>query len=587
VYYQVAEVSVPEIRLAENGVDFQRLTGSVTIPADVLAASIKVVPIDDILREGDEVVSLSLKPHANYWLGDPASATVTIKDNDPATNAVATITITNPTNGATFPPHTNILIEATAIDPRGAFYTVDFYAGTNKLGSSTIYTFAPVPPGTPMNHDFVWTNVPPGAYSLTVRGHDSLGATIISPPVQITVQPATTTSFVQRQLPTFYMPGGEIAVRLRAEPPAGTSVYAVEDRPPTNWAIVSITYDGVYDATTGKVKFGPFYDATARTFLYELRSPAGETGTKEFIGMASADGSSTPIGGQRTLARMESLTHPADNNPTNFIVAMNEVTAYGAAWKKGQTWPIGPNPIPIEYVTRAGALWKSGESYRFDHVAGEPPLCWVPSQVGAFGSFDPGDMSTRAAGNQVVRRIVPPSAGDAPLALTVSILAQPQPGVLSYAVEDQPPAGWVIHSADTKGEIDGASGRVRWLFHDAAARELRYQVRPQLEAGPIGAFGGTAAFDDLVAPQTIAIVGPRQIALPEAPKIVSISRSKDGTVLLIAVGDPGQSYTIEASVDMEQWQAIGSAEAPSDATFIFMDHNASTLDQRFYRVAKK
>jgi hypothetical protein len=67
--------------------------------------------------------------------------------------------------------------------------------------------------------------------------------------------------------------------------------------------------------------------------------------------------------------------HPADTNLDSRL-EINEITAYGAAWKTGQTWHAAPNPIPIDYVTRAGYLWKVGETYRND--GGAAPGCWVP-----------------------------------------------------------------------------------------------------------------------------------------------------------------------------------------------------------------
>ena len=68
--------------------------------------------------------------------------------------------------------------------------------------------------------------------------------------------------------------------------------------------------------------------------------------------------------------------HPADSNQDGRIV-IGEVTAYGSAWKRGDTWPTEPNPIPIGYLTRAGALWKGGEAYEQDASVSQPPLWWV------------------------------------------------------------------------------------------------------------------------------------------------------------------------------------------------------------------
>src|SRR5688572_33271218 len=38
----------------------------------------------------------------------------------------------------------------------------------------------------------------------------------------------------------------------------------------------------------------------------------------------------------------------------NFAIVLDEVTAYAAAWKTGESWPTGPSPIPVSNVTSAG-----------------------------------------------------------------------------------------------------------------------------------------------------------------------------------------------------------------------------------------
>ena len=79
----------------------------------------------------------------------------------------------------------------------------------------------------------------------------------------------------------------------------------------------------------------------------------------------------------------DSIPHPADTNE-DFRIGIAEITAYGAAWKTGQVWPVGPNPIPIDYLTRAGAIWKNGEAYIQDSSLGDAPLSW--DNIGAIGN---------------------------------------------------------------------------------------------------------------------------------------------------------------------------------------------------------
>src|SRR5260221_11849491 len=67
---------------AQNGVDYQQLPTSVTIPAGAASADITVTPINDSIVEPNEPVVLTLSANAAYAVGSPSSATVTIADND-------------------------------------------------------------------------------------------------------------------------------------------------------------------------------------------------------------------------------------------------------------------------------------------------------------------------------------------------------------------------------------------------------------------------------------------------------------------------------------------------------------------------
>lgn len=82
---------------ASNGVDYVKLSNSITIPAGERSVRIMVTPIDDVLREGVEtiVLRLSYSPLAvvpTYVLGKPAEAGAIIIDNDvprPPTRALS------------------------------------------------------------------------------------------------------------------------------------------------------------------------------------------------------------------------------------------------------------------------------------------------------------------------------------------------------------------------------------------------------------------------------------------------------------------------------------------------------------------
>ena len=64
------------------------LSGVVTINAGQPFADITVVPVDDALFEGPETLTVTLFDSGSYDVGSPASATVTIADNDPPDTAI-------------------------------------------------------------------------------------------------------------------------------------------------------------------------------------------------------------------------------------------------------------------------------------------------------------------------------------------------------------------------------------------------------------------------------------------------------------------------------------------------------------------
>ena len=67
---------------ATNGVDYRRLRGNATIRSGTTAVAITLRPIDDAISEPDETAILTLSPDANYIIGSPSTATVTIHSNE-------------------------------------------------------------------------------------------------------------------------------------------------------------------------------------------------------------------------------------------------------------------------------------------------------------------------------------------------------------------------------------------------------------------------------------------------------------------------------------------------------------------------
>jgi len=91
-----------------------------------------------------------------------------------------TVSLTSPSNGATFTAPATVALSATAGDSDGTVTKVDFYAGTTLLGTKT---------SSPYN--LTWSSVPAGSYSLTAVATDNDGLTTTSSAVAITVNAAS------------------------------------------------------------------------------------------------------------------------------------------------------------------------------------------------------------------------------------------------------------------------------------------------------------------------------------------------------------------------------------------------------------
>ena len=103
----------------------------------------------------------------------PASAATSV-------NTPPVVAITSPANQSTFTAGSDITITASASESLGTIREVFFYEGTYFLGASAVSPYT-----------YTWTNVPAGVYCLTVEATDSSGGTLISGPVNIAVNPAT------------------------------------------------------------------------------------------------------------------------------------------------------------------------------------------------------------------------------------------------------------------------------------------------------------------------------------------------------------------------------------------------------------
>jgi len=104
-----------------------------------------------------------------------------------------------------------------------------------------------------------------------------------------------------------YTAGTPLTVSLNVAAGSVLQGYAVEDQVPAGWSVNNINNGGAFDAINHKVKWGVFFDSSARTLSYQAVPPAGAQGAVAFNGTASFDGVvSLPVGGQRAATSASS-----------------------------------------------------------------------------------------------------------------------------------------------------------------------------------------------------------------------------------------------------------------------------------------
>ena len=266
----------------------------------------------------------------------------------------------------------------------------------------------------------------------------------------------------------------------------------------------------------------------------------------------------------------EIVYHPADSNQDGRIV-IGEVTAYGAAWKRGDTWPTEPNPIPISYLTRAGALWKGGEAYEKDANVAQPPLWWVnpPQSARALSVFTPSVHQ-----NKVERQLDESSA---------RIDVQPAVTTQVYAVQETIPVGFKAIRISHGGVFDARRNQIRWgPFMDHQSRSLSFELSGTNASAGYQELRGIASFDGV--DRMIISKTAWTDQGDDGPKL-KLLIDPHGMTRFTVAGEIGATYHIEStdSLENEDWNLRGILTMEHAEQF-WEDGEASVLKHRFYRI---
>ncbi len=163
-----------------------------------------------------------------FHYGFGMTGTITVK----AANQPPTVSITSPTNGASFLSPANLTLQALATAPNGSVAKVQFFNGSNSLGTVT---------GPPFN---LPVTLYPGGYTLSAVATDNQGASATSGPVSFSV-----TTLAIADPVTNHITKGSITIELKtilnglvsplglAEPDDGSGRLFVYDQAGKAWVV--------------------------------------------------------------------------------------------------------------------------------------------------------------------------------------------------------------------------------------------------------------------------------------------------------------------------------------------------------------
>jgi RHS repeat-associated protein len=198
---------------------------SIAITANAADADGTVAKVD--FYQGATLLGTSTAaPYSFAWTGVAAgsySLTVVATDDRGGTttsaavaitvNALPTVSITAPTDGAVFAAPATITVTASAADPDGTIAKVDFYQGATLIGTATAAPYSATS-----------ASLGSGTYSFTAVATDNSGATTTSAAVSVRVNAAPTVSITTPANGATFTAPANVAISADAADTDGTIV---------------------------------------------------------------------------------------------------------------------------------------------------------------------------------------------------------------------------------------------------------------------------------------------------------------------------------------------------------------------------
>lgn len=291
---------------------------------------------------------------------------------------------------------------------------------------------------------------------------------------------------------SIFCPGHSQRVRIVLNVPAGTSAISLEDTPPAGWAVSDISNEGTFDATNGKVKWGPFFPPFPAEVSYAVMPVSPDTAPSCFDGQISMDGTDVAVCGEQCLhegcppwiaADAPGVACPqcgdsdcsacGPNECGNNRVTLCELVANACSWQAGCH-------DDMSQMTRAAYIWRNGECYCWDDAS----AIWQSTACPAPGSGLCSDATASATSVDSSPVSVdafwrPSRTATSRGTMDVTISPNVPANASAVAVELAIPIGWQVVSVDADGHWDSTNRKVKWgLFMDAVPSTLELTLAP-------------------------------------------------------------------------------------------------------------
>jgi hypothetical protein len=405
----------------------------------------------------------------------------------------------------------------------------------------------------------------------------------------IVARPDTTSpaiSELTRALPPSFKPGTPFDLGLQASPAAYVRAYAVEETLPPNWTAEAISHGGSFDATTRKVKWGPFPDALPRALTCRVASPEGFVDVAKFEGTGVFD----------TLVLTAS-------GPDETIATSRLTRELPATFRDGETLRVVLRSEPLEGVSTHAIEETLPEGWEFESATGAGVWHAETRTVrwGPFSDDEPRELElwTTAPDHGLSDVAVFSGRGvyDAQEIITsgpseLPRLANLAPRILDFAAE-RPPEGSVkfpIAKLLAIGrDMDGGTLELLSVGPSTAAGGQVFITGAWVIYIPPAGWNGTDSFEYTVtdgqgALETATVrIQVVDSTVPRPPNALRVVAQPDGSVRVDFIGIGGLIYLVQGSVDLENWITLDTVEAGPTGLFHYIDTEAPSYPNRYYR----